>query len=468
MCPKAGRSRGWWHACFGGKDELMHVSEGYLALLDTRSAPHSRARGQPGAAARWVWRHLDVVASIGIFFLSVSFVPIYNKKVFSGGTGIQRFPYPLATAFLQLGFVAVCLALANIAVHLLCRTTCLRTTDEGHSWLLGPHFGYKLRYVAPVGICFGLKYAVTNWGLQLVPTGTHLLLQATDLFWTVTFAHCLNSEHVGPLELMSALFLSVGTVMVSMDATQQLGGAPLPVLVNLGTPIFLGLSVTALRWGVQELMRPDGRLRGTMSLSEFTSVKLAISSFTCLVASLVLEGGVVGLSKHTGLHRTSKPPWWEALAAYPTQGTVLILIGGIFILVFQVNLTWLTRLTSAVTVGVVGGVKVVPQWLLNRALGVGSAHCTSLALVGALLVLASSGLYLWARLQDSLQQASVALVGDGDCEQGNIMESSQSAAVLLPKLEGWRLCRWRCRWRCRMPLNRRAATGHAGAEYLRL
>ena len=26
-------------------------------------------------------------------------------------------------------------------------------------------------HVAPVGILFGLKYGVTNWGLQLVPVG---------------------------------------------------------------------------------------------------------------------------------------------------------------------------------------------------------------------------------------------------------------------------------------------------------
>lgn len=31
----------------------------------------------------------------------------------------------------------------------------------------------------------------------------------------------------------------------------------------------------------------------------------------------------------------------------------------------QVNLTWLTSLTSVATVGIIGGVKIMPQWILN-------------------------------------------------------------------------------------------------------
>lgn len=48
------------------------------------------------------------------------------------------------------------------------------------SWVFGPHLAYKLWAVGPVGILFGLKYGVTNWGLHLVPTGTHLLLQVSN------------------------------------------------------------------------------------------------------------------------------------------------------------------------------------------------------------------------------------------------------------------------------------------------
>lgn len=51
------------------------------------------------------------------------------------------------------------------------------------SWVWGPHLTYKLRVLAPLGILFGLKYGVTNWGLQLVPTPVHVLLQVRNAGW---------------------------------------------------------------------------------------------------------------------------------------------------------------------------------------------------------------------------------------------------------------------------------------------
>ena len=37
--------------------------------------------------------------------------------------------------------------------------------------LLMPSNRLVRREVAPVGVLFGLKYGITNWGLQLVPVG---------------------------------------------------------------------------------------------------------------------------------------------------------------------------------------------------------------------------------------------------------------------------------------------------------
>lgn len=415
------------------KASVLYLADGYLALVDTpvASPAHMRQPEHVGRCSRpdLTRRRLKTAFSVFIFCLTVSFIPIYNKKVFAGAAGVQRFPYPLAIAFLQLGLVASCLGLASTAAHLLLPPLAPRSRGGlplERSWLFGPHFCYKVRHAAPAGLCFGLKYAVTNWGLQLVPTGTHLLLQATDLLWTVALARLVNHEHVGPTEALAALLSTAGTAMVSTDAAQQLSAPLLPILVNLLTPLFLGLSVTTLRSGVNELMQPRGRLGGTMAVAEFTSIKLTVSSLTCLVASCVLEGGVIGLSKHTGVHRTHKPAWWVALAAYPAHGTALILLGGVFILVFQVNITWLTRLTSAVTVGMVGGVKVVPQWILNSAFGVGHAHSTPLSAIGALLVLAASGLYLRAQLQPhdaaNVPPMHVGLLWCGDSRRTSVCE----------------------------------------------
>lgn len=412
------------------KTGARYLADGYLGLacpLTARHARHLEASPRAlGAVPGWrrTWRRLKIAFSAVVFCLSVSFIPIYNKKVFAGGSGLKRFPYPLTIAFLQLGLVSACLAFASTVAHVLLPPL---SQDDGpplqRSWLFGPFFWYKVCHTAPAGLCFGLKYAVTNWGLQLVPIGTHLLLQATDLLWTIALARVINGERISLEEAICACLATAGTLMISMDATEALSAPLIPILVNLLTPLFLGLSVTTLRWGVKELMRPRGPLGGTMAVAEFTSIKLAISALTCLLCACVFESGCIGLSRHTGLHYSHKPPWWAALAAYPPQGTGLILLAGVLILVFQVNITWLTRLTSAVTVGMVGSIKVMPQWLLNDAFGLGRS-LTPLSGVGALLVLASSCLYLHAQLKQSSGQAAQPHVGILFCGGGGGVDTA--------------------------------------------
>lgn len=113
-----------------------------------------------------VWR-LKVGTATVIFCLSVSAVPIYNKLVFAEGVCdgkacLRKYPFPMATAFLQLSLVSLVLTAANIVGHL---------WEPDQSWIFGPHPLYKLRHVGPVGLLFGFKYGVTNWGLQILPVG---------------------------------------------------------------------------------------------------------------------------------------------------------------------------------------------------------------------------------------------------------------------------------------------------------
>lgn len=336
-----------------------------------------------------LYRVPKILASVLVYCVSVSAVPVYNKQVLSGGD-TQRFPYPVATAFLQLGIVALVLGLGSI-LH---KAVDKRSPEK--SWLLGPHFLYKLRHAAPCGACFGLKFAVTNWGLQLVPTGTHLILQATDLLWTVTFAWIINKEQIGLWDGLAIVVCFSGTIMVSVDAAEDLTTPVVPLLVNLLTPVCLALCVNFLRAGVAELSRPGNRLKGTVGPVEFTTLKLAVASLVTCVFACAFENSLIGLSKHTGLRASRKPPWWTALATYPTEGLVLIGLGSVFVLVFQVNMTWLAQLTSAVAVGMVGSVKIIPQWLLNAIFSL-HVNLTPLNLTGATLVLFSCGLFAAAK-----------------------------------------------------------------------
>jgi hypothetical protein len=330
---------------------------------------------------------VQVAISVVIYCVSVSAVPIYNKKVFSGtlcsASGkdcVRKFPFPIATACLQLGFVAIVLGLINVARHF------TSTQVREQSWIFGPHFLYKLRHIAPVGVLFGFKYGITNWGLNLVPTGTHLLLQSTDLVWTVIFARVLNKEKLGFLECCAAILSICGAFLISFRAGSTLDAAALGLIVNLLTPIFLALCITTLRGGTKELFRTDNRLGGSVTPIEFTAVKLLLSSMTALILACIMENGYVRLEK------SPHEAWWVALNMYPARGLFFLLIGGVFVLVFQVNITWLAGLTSATAVGIVGEVKIVPQWVLNAVFDL-NVDVTPLNLAGATCAVLGSVLY---------------------------------------------------------------------------
>eukprot|EP00427_Karlodinium_veneficum_P004563 CAMPEP_0169170620 /NCGR_PEP_ID=MMETSP1015-20121227/62260_1 /TAXON_ID=342587 /ORGANISM="Karlodinium micrum, Strain CCMP2283" /LENGTH=124 /DNA_ID=CAMNT_0009243725 /DNA_START=21 /DNA_END=395 /DNA_ORIENTATION=+ len=87
--------------------------------------------------------------------------------------------------------------------------------------------------------------------------------------------------------------------------------------------------------------------------------------------------------------------WWEALAEYPLESLSLLLSGGFFVLLFHVNITWLAGITSAVAIGIVGELKVVPQWLLNAFFSF-EVDLSPLNLLGAALSLLGSILYVIA------------------------------------------------------------------------
>ena len=94
-----------------------------------------------------------------VYWISVSLIPVYNTYIFQK----TLYPYPIATAAIQLGVVSILCAAVNIvhmyffsgpeAKHKNERTTTTTTihtttttTDriiEARSWILGPHFSME-------------------------------------------------------------------------------------------------------------------------------------------------------------------------------------------------------------------------------------------------------------------------------------------------------------------------------------
>ncbi|CAK9054094.1 unnamed protein product [Durusdinium trenchii] len=329
---------------------------------------------QPGVSKnKSLWRLKVGIATL-IFCLSVSAVPIYNKLVFAEGVCdgkacLRKYPYPMATAFLQLSLVSLVLTFANICGHVWDRSAA--------SWIFGEHMQYKLRHIGPVGILFGLKYGVTNWGLQMIPVGMHLLLQSTDIIWTIFLAEFVNGEDLGLVEVLAALLSAAGSFLIGLHAVDTIQAPLVPVLVNLLPPFILALCVSTLRMGAQELFRPDNEKTQGMSVVEFTAIKLCLSSITALSLAMLCE--------------TRQHNWWGALMEESNAGILLMLLGAVFVLIFQVNLTWLAGLTSVATVGIIGGVKIIPQWIINALFQ--QVDLEPLNLLGACLILAACLFY---------------------------------------------------------------------------
>ena len=439
-----------------------------------------------------------ITISVATYWLFVSLIPIYNKFYFRK----DLYPFPIATAGIQLGVVAVVLAIWNISQHYyddyaikktkyhnnsmmilqqvaldspsrrdqqtasrsgnetsnvplnatnvnisdgddgtridLNRTTNLINSASTPSWILDEHFLWKMKWCTPIGILFGLKYGVTNLGLHLLPAPTHLLLQSTDLVWTVLGAWIINNEHVTNLELCCLCCCVMGSVILSWQlhvnehshthvddsSSENLlphNGAPSSISpsstslifalgINLLSPMLLGLCISTLRLACCELMRPNNRVNGTVSSVELTSIKLVISSLVAIVLATVFETHVLmdvdenscGSSDAGALmiHCSLAPPWWEAFYFLTSSTTKAGVIGGaMLIAIFQVNCTYLTYLTSAVSVGLVGQVKIIPQWIVAAIFATATSDFTLQPrnIAGAFLIMISAAAFAMSK-----------------------------------------------------------------------
>ena len=71
---------------------------------------------------------------------------------------------------------------------------------------------------------------MTNLGLHLVPAPTHLLLQSTDLVWTVLSAWFINGEIVTPAEMLCLVGCVAGSVVLSWQI-EELSSVAAPALI---------------------------------------------------------------------------------------------------------------------------------------------------------------------------------------------------------------------------------------------
>ena len=196
--------------------------------------------------------------------------------------------------------------------------------------------------IGPLGVAFGLKLGVTNVGLSLVSVELHVLLMATDIFWTALFARLINREVPSPAGALALAGCFVGSCLVSTNAIDAVepGDAPLyAIALNLIGPAFQGIVVALLRKSATREIDAENT-----SYAEFTFLKLCFSALAAFPVALVCEGAAAVATVHLETARFAMST---------------LLVSGV-----QLSFTVLATLTSSTSVGVVGTCKVVPQWLL--------------------------------------------------------------------------------------------------------
>ncbi|KAL3923796.1 MAG: hypothetical protein SGILL_001436 [Bacillariaceae sp.] len=357
-----------------------------------------------------------VTTSVLIYWIFVSLIPVYNKFFFQK----DLFPYPVATAGIQLAVVSGVLCLLNVCQQVVwnCNFGMRRRPSEPatKSFIFGPHFLWKVKWCFPIGFLFGVKYGVTNLGLHLVSAPTHLLLQSTDLVWTVLGAWWINGEVINGVELLCLVGCVSGSLVLGWQVSEDDSiAAPLfAILINLISPMLLGLCIATLRLACVELMRPDNRVGGTVSSVELTSIKLMMSSSVALVLACWLEGGRGDAQNWKD--DEDQIAWWTAWANLPPSTKWGVIGGAVLIAVFQANCTFLCFLTNAVTVGLVGQVKIIPQWVTATifATKVTNFYVKPTALLGAFLICGSAAAFAfsnWKQWKD--EEAAETEITDG-------------------------------------------------------
>jgi hypothetical protein len=386
-----------------------------------------------------------VTTSVLIYWIFVSLIPVYNKFFFQN----SLFPYPIATAGIQLAVVSLVLALLNTLQHCCWHVQCgLRRQPDLdpplRSWIFGPHFFWKVQWCFPIGFLFGVKYGVTNLGLHLISAPTHLLLQSTDLVWTVLGAWWINGEVINATELLCLIGCVSGSLVLGWQVSEdQSVAAPLfAILINLISPMLLGLCISTLRLACVELMRPDNRVAGTVSSVELTSIKLMMSSSVALISACILEGGRE--EQQNWKDEQHQISWWAAFAALPSSTKWGVIGGAGLIAVFQANCTFLTFLTNAVAVGLCGQVKIIPQWITATIFATKASNFTvkPTAIIGAFLICGSAATFSysnwreWSEEEATISDGDVTLLevseDDPDNEMAPMLKASSSRSSVQP------------------------------------
>lgn len=119
--------------------------------------------------------------------------------------------------------------------------------------------------------------------------------------------------------------------------------------------------------------------------------------------------------------------WFTAFLDLPRFSRLGVILGSVLILVFQVNCTFLTHLTNAYAVGLVGQLKIIPQWVTAALIApTKSFHLHPGNVLGAFITMIAAGVFAFHNFhQFQKKDQSVASLASGGEESQRLLDPNQ-------------------------------------------
>lgn len=382
-------------------------------LRDDESEGEDLSHSEPPWLARY--RLLLAIGGSITFLSTASFLPVFNKRLFS-----RDFHFPLFTTSVYLLFCT----LAGGA-YFVCKWLVAKCTDASAGlgdlyYTTGEYWRNIVKATWMIGIAFGLKLGLTNYGLDLVSVDYHVLFAATALGWVALFGFVLLREVPSPWDWFLIALMTLGQILLSLQFTSESQATILGLVVNLATPAMQGVCVVLMRYtslllfpksitkhkeGGAESASNSFRILNLScimskysqtfqfnldTLVAYTTVKLLFSFLACLPFTLTMEGVF------------AKRPFWDAINGVDAGFLFSCLImGGAVTFFLQASLVLMGTLSVALTLGILSVVKVLPQLLVGIVFSLKSFEPTPLHVSGISLILASSFGYVLLKVRRS-------------------------------------------------------------------
>lgn len=323
-------------------------------------------------------------------------LPLFNKVLDNGFGSEKGFHYPVTSAMVQVGLVAICLLIWCIIE----RSWKIRTGNVDEEWIFSDLKGFllKIRELLVVSFLFAGIITLSNIGLDKVSLNVHVLLRTTSFVWVILFSLFLKGERPTLLQLLFASFVISGAVLLSIDAGKDWSvgdNAASGIIINLASSFCSGLATVLLR---NVCLRTETQPHLRMSIVEITMIKMGLATLFMLIPALVLD---------TFLKINTNDTVWQALREQWLMG-IMVMVGALLTLVYQSSIVAVTANVGAVTVGILHQILTLPQLALYTILIVTHAlpeswkikmlQATPFHISGATLILVGTLLYACLRI----------------------------------------------------------------------